>query len=291
MSANNRPDQRHDFDGRSLCRAQYRTQSPRIEARKRWHGACSTKRMRFHSLRLFRLPLLFFAALWLTPASSIGVVHAQDELSSDADGVTLAEIIPLLAGTPAGELVVAPAPEPGQARQVRRSEVLRAMRRAGMSPEGLAIPRSTNVRRAANDLEGDALRDRALPSIEASLAPCEAVDVRLPHSVSLPAGHVDIRVDARTPNRSGRTSGVLIMEARGVERRLPFSARVSCPPPEVSAGATIRILARFGNVSASAPGEATQSGRVGDVIRVRNTTTRRALRGRILDAQSVEVVQ
>jgi hypothetical protein len=277
VSAKNKCRERHDFDDQVVCG----TQNPRREEGERWHALCSSKGMTFHSLRL---PALLLAALWLTPG---GVVCAQDE----PDGVTLAEIIPVLANTAAGELIVAPAPEPGQARRVRRSEVLRAMRRAGMSTEGLAIPRSTNVRRAANDLEGDALRERALPPIEASLAPCRTYDIRLPRSVSLPPGRLNIRVDARTPNRSGRTSGVVIMEARGIERRLPFSARVTCPPPAMQAGTTIRILARFGNVSASAPGEATQSGRVGDVIRVRNTTTRRALRGRILDGHNVEVVR
>lgn len=276
MSAKRQRSQQHGFDDQSRTMLQ----NPHSGRRQRWHAVCSTMRMTFRSLRL---PALLLMALSL----SAGGVRAQEE----PDGVTLAEIIPALQGTSAGELVVAPAPEPGRARRVRRSEVLRAMRRAGMSTTGLAIPRSTNVRRAPNDLEGDALRDRALPPIEASLAPCETHDVRLPRSVSLPPGQLDIRVDANAPNRSGRTSGVVIMEARGVERRLPFSARVSCPPPAVQAGATIRILARFGNVNASAPGEATQSGRVGDVIRVRNTTTRRALRGRILDGRSVEVVR
>lgn len=281
MSARKQRPQRHDFDDPPA----WRTQMPKSSRRRRWHALCSIRSMA-PPLHPSSLPLraLLLAALLFSPS---GVTLAQEE----PDGVTLAEIIPVLTGTPAGELIVAPAPEPGRARRVRRSEVLRAMRRAGMSTAGLAIPRSTNVRRAANDLEGDALRQRALPPIEASLAPCRAHDVRLPRSVSLPAGRLDLRVDARAPNRSGRTSGVVIMEARGVERRLPFSARVTCPPPVVQAGATIRILARFGNVSASAPGEATQSGRVGDVIRVRNTTTRRALRGRIIDERSVEVVR
>lgn len=283
MSAKGNTRERRSFDDRWA-------KDDKSSAIRRWHGACSTGAMT-PSFRAAALLALAFA-LSPIPLDMSPDAFAQERYDeNDPDGITLSEIVPLLADTPAGDLVVAPAPAPGRARRVRRSQVLRALRRAGMSAAGLSIPRSTTVRRAPNELEGDALRARALPPIEASLAPCRAQDIRLPRSVSLPPGRMALRVDAQVPNRSGRTSGVLILEARGVERRLPFSARVSCPPPAMQAGATIRILARFGNVSASAPGEATQSGRVGDIIRVRNTTTRRALRGRILDGRSVEVVR
>ena len=55
-----------------------------------------------------------------------------------------------------------------------------------------------------------------------------------------------------------------------------FSAAFTCHGPEVDV---------------CAPGVANQPGRVGDEIRVTNSMSKKSLIGRVLDAQSVEVVQ
>jgi flagella basal body P-ring formation protein FlgA len=46
----------------------------------------------------------------------------------------------------------------------------------------------------------------------------------------------------------------------------------------------------IGSVRASAPAEAKQPGRVGEIIRVTNRATGAALRARVIDAQTCEVV-
>jgi flagella basal body P-ring formation protein FlgA len=58
----------------------------------------------------------------------------------------------------------------------------------------------------------------------------------------------------------------------------------------VNAGMQVTALAVVGHVTASAPAEARQPGRVGEVIRITNRATGTALRARVLDARTVEVV-
>ncbi len=211
--------------------------------------------------------------------------------AADEGDILLSEIVPLLAGSPAGDLVVAEAPPPGSERLVRRSEVLAALREAGLDARGIAIPRVTRIRRDPTILEGEDLQARAMPAIREALAPCEAQSVRLPRRVTLPPGEISIDVDARVPQRTGSASGVAVFSAGTVNRRLPFSARVTCPPPAVSPGSRIRLVVRIGNVTATAPGEANQAGRIGDIIRVRNLSTRRALRARVIDGHNAEVLR
>ena len=59
----------------------------------------------------------------------------------------------------------------------------------------------------------------------------------------------------------------------------------------MSSGASLRLIVRIGNVVASAPGQASQNGRIGQVIRVRNLSTQRALMARIIDAENAEIVR
>ena len=242
-----------------------------------WYGACFTEGMR----RLL-LPLFLVLAL------AGGDTARADEPTGD---ITLAEIVPMLEGSAHGAIVIAEAPAPGTTRVVRRSQVLAALRAAGVNPRGLAIPRSTRIERRPTELDGDALQARIGPAVARAFAPCELEGLRLPSHLSLPRGTIDVRVEGEAPVRSSRVSGVAVVSAGGVERRLAFTARAECPPPAVSSGASLRLIVRVGNVVASAPGQASQNGRIGQVIRVRNLSTQRALMARIIDAENAEIVR
>ncbi|MEM6955702.1 MAG: flagella basal body P-ring formation protein FlgA [Myxococcota bacterium] len=232
-------------------------------------------------------------AAWFRPTIllCLSVLAAlPNEGLAQRDVVRLSEIVPLLAGTAAGNVIVADAPTLGGERRIRRSEVLAALAEAGLSAEGLAIPRVTRIRRERVTLDEDAIADRARPLIAERLAPCEIERLRLPRRVVLPAGNLEMSVEVSAPTRGSRTSGTLIVRARSAERRLPFSAQLRCPPPAVRAGSRVTAVARIGSVRATAPAEATQPGRIGDVIRIRNLATRRALTARVIDAETVEVL-
>jgi flagellar basal body P-ring formation protein FlgA len=67
-----------------------------------------------------------------------------------------------------------------------------------------------------------------------------------------------------------------------------LTPRLLAQPQLVRRGANVDIVARNGPVEVRAPGEALEAGRRGDVVRVRNTSTGRVIRARIVDAALVE---
>ena len=220
----------------------------------------------------------FFVVL-LTLLALPGVTLAQEQIQ-------LGEVIPALAGTELGQLPIGAAPPPGASRTVRRSEVLAALRRAGRDPRGLAIPRSTRIRREARALDAEALAELSRAAVQQTLAPCTVDDLTVRGDATVAQGPA---VGA-APRRSGAAAVVVVLRAGGREVRVPAQARVSCPAPIIAPGRRVRVVARFGAVEASAPGVARQPGRVGDVIRVQNLQTRSGLRARVIDADTVEVV-
>jgi len=224
----------------------------------------------------------FFVVL-LTLLALPGVALAQEQIQ-------LGEVIPALAGTELGQLPIGAAPPPGASRTVRRSEVLAALRRAGRDPRGLAIPRSTRIRREARALDAEALAELSRAAVRQTLAPCTVDDLTVRGDATVAQGPLEVEAEGAAPRSSGAAAVVVVLRAGGREVRVPAQARVSCPAPIVAPGRRVRVVARFGAVEASAPGVARQPGRVGDVIRVQNLQTRSGLRARVIDADTVEVV-
>ncbi len=60
-------------------------------------------------------------------------------------------------------------------------------------------------------------------------------------------------------------------------------------PPVIKRGKLVRILAEGPGFMVSAVGEARQDGRPGEIIRVRNLTSKREIFARVIDAQTVKV--
>lgn len=207
------------------------------------------------------------------------------------EAISLAEVLPVLQGTELGELEVGPAPAPGDERTVRRREVLAALRRAGRSADGLRIPRAKRIRREARVLEAEALRVLFRSALSARLSPCSIERLRVPDSVTVADGELEVRSDVRPPRRSGSVSASVLLEAGGQVTRVAVRATLRCPPPLVQPGRRVRVVAVVGNVRASVPGTARQAGRVGDVIKVTRSRAGVSLRARVIDAQTVEVVR
>lgn len=65
--------------------------------------------------------------------------------------------------------------------------------------------------------------------------------------------------------------------------------RPAAPGPSVRRGDVVHIVSEASLIKVSAPGEALESGRVGDTIRVKNTATNREVRAQIIDQQTVRV--
>jgi hypothetical protein len=221
------------------------------------------------------------------PIAALLLLATTTSVASAQDRVLLEEVIPALAGTELGALAIGDAPPPGTARSVRRSEVIAALRTQGRSADGLAIPRSTRIDRRARTIDSDDFATLARPALEEALAPCSIGDIRAPRTTT--SARFSVRAEATRPLRDGSIPATIVLEANGRETRVSIRAEVSCPAPDVEAGKRVRIVVRVGTVHATAPGEARQPGRVGDVIRVTNLYNRRSFDARIVDDQTVEV--
>ncbi|HEX4351337.1 MAG TPA: flagella basal body P-ring formation protein FlgA, partial [Polyangiales bacterium] len=149
---------------------------------------------------------------------------------------------------------------------------------------------SMRVTRAIDIVSSESLVDQAHEALSSAAAPCELRDARVPAEVRLAAGPREFRAEFPSGLRNGSVTGSLFVETGSQSARVPVVVRLACPPPEVSAGMQITARAVIGDVVASAPAEARQPGRIGEVIRITNRITGAALRGRVIDAHTVEVV-
>ena len=205
--------------------------------------------------------------------------------------VGVCAVVGLLAGSELGRTEVAPAPRPGASRVVRRSEVLRALREAGLSARGLDIPRSTRIDRESRRLDREDLRALVRPAILRAYASCEVGDLHVPARVTMPAGEIDVQVDGEPNLDATSLSAIVVLRQGSIERRVSVRAALECPPPPIRSGSQVRLMARVGNVVAYGPGRARQPGRVGDLIRVHNEATHTTLMARVVSPTVVEVVQ
>jgi flagella basal body P-ring formation protein FlgA len=89
---------------------------------------------------------------------------------------------------------------------------------------------------------------------------------------------------------TGTVTGAVYVDSGGHSTRVPVIANLTCPPPEVSSGQQLLAIAVVGHVKATAPAEARQPGRVGEIIRITNRATGASLRARVLDSRTVEIV-
>jgi hypothetical protein len=226
------------------------------------------------------------AALLLSAASA----HAQEAVASN-DRILLQEVMPTLAGTVMGAVDVAQAPAPGSSTTIHRADVQRALAQAGLreSLKAKDIPKSVKVSREAAKLTRDELSAQGHEAIVAAVTPCDLGEVRYPSEVRVPAGPRSFRAEFNGL-RSGSLTGALFVEAGGRETRVPVIATLVCPPPEIKPGTLVTAIAQVGPVKATAPAEARQSGRIGEIIRVTNRATGASLRARIVSSRTVEIV-
>jgi len=218
-----------------------------------------------------------------------GVARA-DEIAVESERVTLAMILPALEGTELGGLDLAPSPLPGESSVIRASDVKAKLKASGRDARGLAIPKSTRVTRHKKTLDAQQLDAMAKRALAPRVAPCNVEQLSALQPMVLAEGDFELTADAMPRKQSGRTSVMVTVKQGERVQRLSMQAVLSCPEPVVMPGAQVRLSLHYGAVHVSAPGVATQPGRVGEEIRVTNQLTKKSLKARVIDAQSVEVV-
>jgi hypothetical protein len=217
--------------------------------------------------------------------------RAQDAVNVDGERVTLAMIVPALSGTELGELDLAPAPLPGETSVIRASDVKAKLKESGRDARGLLIPKSVKLVRKKRMVEAKELDALVKAALAPRVAPCNVEELSTLSAITLGEGAFEVEADAMPRKQSGRTAAMVTLRQGERKQRLSIQAVLTCPDPVIQPGAQIRLIVIRGAVHVTAPGVANQPGRVGDEIRVTNSLSKKALIGRVRDAQSVEVVQ
>jgi hypothetical protein len=184
---------------------------------------------------------------------------------------------------------------PGASITIRRADVLRALNRAGYSGADLAIPKATKISREVVTVAKDDLLEESMDALKVAAGSCEVQSAKLSNDAKVIAGPRTITAELpmRTVVSHATTlhvSGAVYVASGGQRVRVPVMASLSCPPPDVSTGSQLTVFAKIGPVRASAPAEARQPGRVGDIIRVTNRSTGAPLRAKLLSPVLAEVV-
>ena len=238
-----------------------------------------------------RFSLTLMASLLLVAAGVSAQQPALHEQAERGDRVLLEEVMPALTGTPLGAVDVAQAPLPGGNITVRRSDVQRALRQAGLTSalKPGEIPKSVQISREAIALSREQLSAQADAAVRSATSPCELRDARFPSEVRVMGGPRSFRAEFNGLH-TGTVTGAVYVDSSGHSTRVPVIASLTCPPPEVTSGQQLLAIAVVGQVKATAPAEARQPGRVGEIIRVTNRATGASLRARVLDSRTVEIV-
>jgi hypothetical protein len=228
--------------------------------------------------------------LFLLLSAPLSSVAAEDVYVA-SDTVTLATLLPVLAGSELGDLPIAKAPLPGTSSVIRGSDVKAKLVQAGHDARGLAIPKSTRVTRRAQTLTQAELRTRVSTLLRETLAPCELGNVSELAAMTLGEGEFELTTASAPRRSSGRNAFTLTLRQGETEQRLHGQVEVRCPPPVVTPGASVKLTVTSGAVRVSAPATANQPGQPGDEIRVTSGLNRQSYRARVVDATSVELVR
>lgn len=138
-------------------------------------------------------------------------------------------------------------------------------------------------------LAADDVRRLALPALETTFAPCTITEVHVQSALRLPRGTLTVTAEGVVPRRSGRVPARVSFAVGDEITRINTSVTVDCPKPLVNPGDRVSIVAYAGAVRATAPGEATQTGRIGDMVRVRNLINGSSVMGRVAADGTVQV--
>ena len=241
-------------------------------------------------MRMKSLLVCASCAMWVGLAAPSAVAHA-DEIAVEGDRVTLGMLLPALAGSELGGIDSASAPLPGPHSVIRSSDIKAKLKESGRDARGLAIPRSVKLVRRARSIEGDKLNEMVRTVLAPQVAPCDVAQLSPLDPVTIGDGDFELEAEPVARKQSGRTTATITLRQGERSQRISAQAVLHCPEPVMLPGNTIRLVAVAGPVRVSAPGTANQPGRVGDEIRVTNQLTKRALKARVIDAQTAEVIQ
>lgn len=228
------------------------------------------------------------AAAWAEPTRSVSTSRIHlDDVVSDAP--------PALAGVDLG-----PSPPPGGSKYLRRDDVLALVRASGLPLSGLRLPESVRIVAAKREIAPRALAELARePIVRALPAGVKLVSVRPPPQTLTvrPETTVGRAELAQLPRRAGQspsTATVELLSDGVVVARVPLGVVVDigeeAARPDIQRGGTVRILLEMGAVVVQTTGVALSDGKVGDIIRVSVSPTRKIVRVLLVEPTLAKVV-
>jgi len=243
-------------------------------------------------MNLRALSLAFFLAISASAAPEPKVVVSRPRI---VVGDLLERAGLLVAGIDLG-----PAPAPGGSRVFSREEIETAVRRAGASPQGLAIPSTIRVESAAVRTSADDLAAVLRPSIAKQLTTGVVLvkiepmgDLLLPpraqlHSVTLP----------KAPRMRGnfRTAAVAEFALDGAviaRATVPVTLDVTEEAVRADAprGTHVALIADVGSVQITTSAVLLGDARIGDTVSAQVSSTNRVVRVRLTRPDMAHVAE
>ncbi|MBQ7704093.1 MAG: flagellar basal body P-ring formation protein FlgA [Selenomonadaceae bacterium] len=100
----------------------------------------------------------------------------------------------------------------------------------------------------------------------------------------------EISVDGRTEYIQDAQEIVGLVPHRVIRAGSPISANYFQQPVAVSSNSPVRIIVRYKGIEASAKGITLTRGRIGEIIKVKNETSKKVLSAKVIDSGTVEVI-
>ncbi len=247
-----------------------------------------------------------------TVADDLVVIHLRDRATVTRRQVCLHEVAEITGGSEAQRQTIAKLdiddlPPAGRIRTCSRAQIVYRLRLAGIPADSFRLDGAESVilipqRRRLSAMQVEEVARR---TILQALPAARPVEIRLAHPIvaALPELAEDetptFDASPAQPIRGpGRVQVNVTIRVNGEHRlSLPVYLEIDgsgrTPAPEsafaVRSGDVVRMSVTMGNLKITGTGEALQSGRVGDLIRVRNVDSKIVVTGRVMGPKSVVI--
>lgn len=197
------------------------------------------------------------------------------------------------------EVVVATAPLAGYARRLTKGHIEVRLRQAGISPRELEFAGASNIQIVREVEKVEPVEEKPELAADSSLLDTESPQVAQVAVVTTRnvargevLGESDLNLmeleRRRVAGDPGEISDYVGLQAvRNLSEGSVVTSNAVAAPIVVQRGDRIQIIARVGAIEVRSAGVARESGALGDIILVENTTSRKRLSAQILDSDTV----
>lgn len=212
----------------------------------------------------------------------------------EADRVVLGDVVRSVPPAYA-DLDLGPAPQPGEARVLRRKDIRLRLQQARLPWQRLTLPSRVRVVRPGQTLTELDLVDLLRARLGAVLPEGgELRRVEINGGLVLPRGPVELTLPPRLRLREGRQTLMVEVAVGRHVRKMPVTVALDtyrvAKATAVERGAKVKIVIRRPGVYLEASGIVQSSAALGESVTVLPTAGRRMIQARVVSSQRVEVM-